>query len=98
MPFAGVECIGSHAMLNVRLFASALASSGSIVEPAGVGSLRHSSSLAASHSTILYPCYQNLAAQTQYIKLGKKKLFPVSIKEICVGVESLMVSGLKNII
>lgn len=87
MPFAGIKCFGSNAVLNVSLGQCWLHRGA-----AGLSSLRHSNSLAALTEAILYPCYQNLnlATQIQYVKLGKKKLFPVSIKEICVGVESLI--------
>lgn len=49
-------------------------------------------SFLASHRSHPVLCYQSLPTQTQHVKLGKKKFFPVSTKEICVGVESLMAS------
>lgn len=92
MPFAGIKCFGSNAMLNVSLGQCWLHRGA-----AGLGSLIHSNSLAALTEAILYPCYQDLAIQIQYVKLGKKKLFPVSMKEICVGVESLIQVDFKKI-
>ena len=57
---------------------SALASGGSILEPAGTGSVRHGGSfwqlLTESHPcTPHHPPYQNLAMQTQYPRLPLRR-------------------------
>ena len=50
------------------LIGSALASGGSVLEPAGIGSIRHRGSFwdLLTEATPVAPRYQNLATQTQY--------------------------------
>jgi len=58
----------SQKVLPLSLMGLALASSGSVLELAGTGSVRHGGSFwqLLTEATFIAPRYQNLAMQTQY--------------------------------